>query len=105
MESAGLPGKRFTRKIEDFTCEVCGTAVHGTGYTDHCPKCLSSKHVDVMPGDRKNKCGGIMKPVSVEYRNGSYVIYYVCGKCREKKRMSASSSDNKDSLERFIGGG
>ena len=24
----------------------------GNGYTNHCPKCLWSKHVDINPGDR-----------------------------------------------------
>ena len=42
----------FTRKVEDFTCEHCGREVHGNGYTNHCPHCLHSKHVDVNPGDR-----------------------------------------------------
>lgn len=38
--------KNFTRVIEDFICENCGTEVKGNGYTNHCPKCLWSKHVD-----------------------------------------------------------
>lgn len=27
-------------------------------FWNHCPNCLSSKHVDEMPGDREAKCGG-----------------------------------------------
>jgi hypothetical protein len=58
-----MMGKKFTKRIEDFTCEVCGAKVKGTGFTDHCPQCLvTGKHVDVFPGDRKAACGGLMKP-------------------------------------------
>ncbi|MEK7061411.1 MAG: RNHCP domain-containing protein, partial [Patescibacteria group bacterium] len=43
----------FVKKIEDFVCKVCGTKVKGTGYTNHCPNCLYSLHVDEeVPGDR-----------------------------------------------------
>jgi len=42
----------FTRNIENFTCERCGAAVEGNGFTNHCPACLCSKHVDINPGDR-----------------------------------------------------
>lgn len=50
--------KKFQRQIEDFVCEKCGKEVKGDGYTDHCPRCLRSKHVDVNPGDRRSKCNG-----------------------------------------------
>ena len=61
--------KRFNRRIEDFTCEHCGTEVHGNGYTNHCPNCLWSKHVDINPGDRAADCGGLMEPIAVEIQN------------------------------------
>ncbi|MEA1909889.1 MAG: RNHCP domain-containing protein, partial [Patescibacteria group bacterium] len=60
--------KNFIKTTEDFTCEHCGYNVKGTGYTNHCPKCLYSKHVDDVPGDRKNKCNGLMAPIGVELR-------------------------------------
>ncbi|MDD4027925.1 MAG: RNHCP domain-containing protein, partial [Bacilli bacterium] len=43
---------------ENFICEVCKKEVKSLGYTarDHCPYCLSSKHVDINPGDRKCTC-------------------------------------------------
>ena len=44
---------RFIRREENFVCEVCGAKVKGTGYTNHCPQYLWSKHVDkLIPGDR-----------------------------------------------------
>jgi hypothetical protein len=46
-------GRRFQRTIEDFECERCRMLVTGSGFTNHCPACLWSKHVDVHPGDRQ----------------------------------------------------
>lgn len=89
-----LPEKRFQRRIEDFTCEKCDTSVKGTGYTDHCPNCLWSKHVDINPGDRRAKCGGLMKPVAVEVKGDKYIIYYYCQKCGYKLRVKAAPNDN-----------
>jgi len=59
--------KRFQKRIEDFVCERCGAFVKGTGYTDHCPECLWSKHVDVNPGDREAECGGLMEHVDTDF--------------------------------------
>ena len=57
--------KKFKMIDEKFICENCGSEVDKLNYTarDHCPSCLYSKHVDIMPGDRDNLCMGLMKPV------------------------------------------
>lgn len=86
--------KKFTRHIEDFTCEHCGTHVSGNGYTNHCPNCLWSKHVDNNPGDRASNCGGLMRPIGIETKNGEYIIIHKCEKCGKKIRQSASENDN-----------
>ncbi|MBR6751902.1 MAG: RNHCP domain-containing protein, partial [Alphaproteobacteria bacterium] len=44
--------KQFVKRVENFTCAHCGAEVFGNGYTNHCPKCLWSRHVDNNPGDR-----------------------------------------------------
>ena len=62
----------FIRKTEDFICENCGAVVVGNGYTNHCPACLYSKHVDRSPGDRAADCGGLMEPVAVALKRGDY---------------------------------
>lgn len=90
--------KRFKRVIEDFECERCGAEVHGTGYTDHCPRCLASKHVDVNPGDRESTCSGLMDPIGAEYKGGEFTIEYRCERCGARKRFRASLEDNKDVL-------
>jgi hypothetical protein len=90
--------KRFKRVIEDFRCFNCKTFVKGSGYTDHCPNCLWSLHVDNNPGDRASGCTGRMKPMSVVYKGDSYIISYVCLRCRMNKEFKASENDNKELL-------
>lgn len=90
--------KKFSKHIEDFVCEKCGKKVKGTGYTNHCPDCLWSKHVDVNPGDRQCMCGGMMKPIRTEYVQGEFVIVHHCIKCGIEKRNGAAENDNKELL-------
>jgi len=87
--------KRFTKKIEDFVCENCGTRVSGDGYTNHCPNCLYSKHVDVNPGDRANICGGLMEPVSYDAKKG---ILHRCVVCKFEKYNKLQKNDNSDKI-------
>lgn len=86
--------KRFSRCIEDFVCENCGSLVKGDGYTNHCPYCLFSKHVDINPGDRESTCGGIMKPTSVENGRKGFIITFRCKKCGHVKRNKSSKEDD-----------
>ena len=90
--------KKFQRQIEDFICENCGQFVQGNGYTNHCPFCLYSKHVDVNPGDREANCGGLMKPVWVEKKGKEYVITHECVKCGHKKKNKSELEDNFDEM-------
>lgn len=90
--------QNFKRKIEDFVCENCGEDVESDGYTNHCPKCLWSKHVDVSPGDRASECGGMMKPSKVETRSGEYDLTHKCVKCGYEKRNKMSPEDNFDEV-------
>lgn len=89
---------KFQKKIEDFTCEICGNTIKGSGYTDHCPYCLWGKHVDIYPGDRKSDCKGLMEPISVEIKNGKNTICYTCRKCGKSYRVKTSPTDNIDLL-------
>ncbi len=87
---------KFQRNIEDFKCENCGNEVVGNGYTNHCPKCLYSKHVDVNPGDRASSCGGLMEPISIEKKNGEERIIHRCKKCGFEKANKIQKDDNFD---------
>jgi hypothetical protein len=88
----------FTRVVEDFVCEHCGIHVSGDGYTNHCPGCLWSKHVDVAPGDRAAVCGGLMKPVMIEGSSPEYVITHQCTACEHTRRNKVQREDSQDAL-------
>lgn len=86
--------KLFQRRIEDFACEHCGAEVKGNGYTNHCPHCLWSKHVDINPGDRAANCQGAMEPYAIEVRGTEYAILHRCVKCGfERKNRSVANDD------------
>lgn len=86
--------KHFIRKKEDFVCEVCGTKVTGTGYTNHCPNCLWSKHVDdKIPGDRSSPCQELMEPILIETIHGQQSVVHKC-KCGKIMRNKIVREDN-----------
>jgi hypothetical protein len=87
-------GKKFQSMKENFICETCGFSVSGNGYTNHCPKCLWSKHVDVNPGDRKATCCGLMKPVGVKSKGGEYVVLHRCILCGFERFNKTTKDDN-----------
>ncbi|MDO8551237.1 MAG: RNHCP domain-containing protein [bacterium] len=91
-----LQTKNFTRKKEDFICDHCGTTIKGNGYTDHCPYCLWSKHVDISPGDREANCNGLMEPVEAVQENGEWKILYKCQKCGYERKNKTADDDNFD---------
>jgi hypothetical protein len=91
--------QKFKRKIEDFNCGNCGAKVLGNGFTNHCPSCLWSKHVDVFPGDRDADCGGLMEPTGVELEKGKYIVTQKCLKCGKIWRNESSP---KDAISQFL---
>ncbi len=96
-----MDDKRFTMKDESFICDVCGNKVEKLNYTarDHCNYCLSSRHLDIFPGDRKSNCGGILVPIDVEKSSkDKYKIVYKCNKCGEIKKNVMASDDNFDEI-------
>ena len=88
--------KNFTMRDEEFICENCGQQVLPLGYTarDHCPHCLYSKHVDIMPGDRQNPCKGLLKPIGIEKFKDTYKILYKCTSCNEPNKNIMAKDDN-----------
>jgi len=74
----------------------------GDGYTNHCPKCLWSRHVDINPGDREEKCGGLMKPVGVEIESKGHTIIHHCIKCGVTKKNKVAKRDNFDTVVKLI---
>ena len=90
--------KRFNMIDECFICEHCGRSVKTLNYTarDHCNYCLYSKHVDIMPGDRKNTCLGMLKPIGIEKYRDTYKIIYQCEKCHKFHKNIMANDDNMD---------
>ena len=100
---------RFQKNDAGFVCRNCGKEVEPLGKTsrNHCPFCLCSLHVDVMPGDRANDCGGIMEPIRVETdpRKG-YIILHRCRKCgavgRNRAAYGPGFTGQTDDLKKLI---
>lgn len=90
--------KKFQKRVEDFVCEHCGEQVTGNGFTNHCPACLWSKHVDINPGDRAATCGGLMLPIGLLLRNGEKLIAHRCNSCGLEKLNKALPEDNEKLL-------
>lgn len=96
--------KRFTKNDDEFICENCNKKVTKLKYTsrDHCPYCLYSKHVDIMPGDRANTCKGVLEPIQtlIDSKKG-YVIVYKCRKCGKIVRNKAAKDDDIDLIIKY----
>ncbi len=93
----------FIKKKEDFICKVCGTEVKGTGYTNHCPNCLYSLHVDEdVPGDRASSCKGLMDPIKVEIKDGEYILIHKCQKCKKVIKNKSSENDNFEEILKLL---
>ena len=89
---------KFQRNIEDFICENCGETISGDGYTNHCPTCLHSKHVDINPGDRAETCHGLMAPIQVSTKKSNYRIEFECEKCNKRIWNKANKNDNFETI-------
>ena len=94
--------KYYTAKNFDerpFTCNVCGEMVTplgaGTEHRNHCPHCLSSLHLDDIPGDRAAGCGGVMEAVGVWVRKGGeWAIIHRCRRCGHLSSNRTAADDN-----------
>ena len=88
--------KKFYMKDESFICENSNKKVNKLNYTarDHCPYCLYSKHLDINPGDRLNKCHGLLQPINIEKYKNTYKIIYKCQKCNQIHKNIMSNDDD-----------
>lgn len=89
---------------EEFICENCGKKVDKLNYTarDHCPYCLYSKHVDIMPGDRKNECWGLLIPIGIEKYKNTYKIIYKCNNCKQIHKNIVANDDDFDEILKIM---
>ncbi len=91
------PGK-INNTSGDFVCLSCGEfvsvgeAFSGVRNRNHCPYCLSSRHLDQFePGDRLSACKACMRPVGLTFKRiakkyngyspGELMLVHVCEDC------------------------
>jgi hypothetical protein len=93
--------KKFIRENpnESFICQYCKKAVmpllHGGNQRNHCPYCLSSIHVDIIPGDRRASCRNIMKPISIWIqKNREWSVIHRCNGCGIIRTNRIAADDN-----------
>jgi hypothetical protein len=89
-----------------FLCIVCRKHVKpltNGSYRNHCPFCLTSLHVDVLPGDRASKCGGVMDAIGVRKSKKGWQIIHRCRACGvDSANRIAEDTEQPDDLERII---
>src|SRR6188472_1102550 len=98
-----MTAARFTRRPEPFDCAHCGTRVVGNGYTNHCPKCLWSRHVDVHPGDRAATCRELMRPIGALYEGGETLVVQRCDGCGHVWKNRTAPGDDRDAVLALFG--
>jgi len=72
--------------------------VKGSGFTNHCPGCLWSRHVDTNPGDRKESCGGMMRPVALEKKRNGFVVIHRCEVCGATRKNRTAPEDSTETM-------
>ena len=95
---------------QGFICLNCGANVEkltNGSYRNHCPFCLYSLHVDIIPGDRQNDCKGLMKPIRIEYnsKKGFQIVHKctICGITQKNKiAENTVQEDNKELIYKLM---
>ncbi len=93
--------RKFTVIDEEFECENCGKHVEKLGYScrNHCPYCLFSKHVDIFPGDRQEKCHGLLEPIGLEIdTKKGYKIVFKCQTCGKITKNKVAEDDDMEQV-------
>jgi len=86
-------------QVPSFDCRNCGTEIPrnggGTEHRNHCPRCLHSLHLDVVPGDRMACCGSVMEPIAVWVRKGGeWALVHRCRGCGHLSSNRIAADDN-----------
>lgn len=92
--------RRPHQRAESFRCLNCRLDVSmqapGTAHRNHCPGCLTSRHVDDhRPGDRASDCHARMEAIAIAVRgDGEWVIIHRCMGCDELSSNRIAGDDN-----------
>ena len=90
-----------------FKCGRCrafiGPVVFGGRHRNHCPLCLTSRHVDWRrPGDRASPCRALMPAIGVAYRgNGEQMVVHRCNGCGIERQNRIAADDDAVALLRL----
>lgn len=92
--------KLFTKRNSEFICENCGSLVQKSPSSsrDHCTACLYGKHVDYNPGDRLQRCGGLLKPIGLRQHEAKKQIVFMCVTCSERRFNIVANDDDYDEV-------
>lgn len=91
-----------------FKCGRCRSfidpPVSGSRYRNHCPVCLTSRHVDARrPGDRACPCRALMPAVGTYFRpDGEQMLVHRCNGCDTERTNRIAADDNPAALRRLI---
>jgi hypothetical protein len=90
-----------------FKCGRCrafiGPVVFGGRHRNHCPFCLTSRHVDLRrPGDRASPCRALMPAIGVAWRaNGEQMVVHRCNGCGIERQNRVAADDDLAALLRL----
>ena len=94
--------KNFIARNDSFVCDTCEVKVlpAQSTFRNHCPHCLTSKHVDQsVPGDRQSNCGGHMPTIQIEGNNPDKLdLVQQCLVCHNTMRNLVAPDDNRDAI-------
>ena len=77
--------------------------VSGGKHRNHCPLCLTSRHVDAArPGDRACPCRALMPAVGTYFRpGGEQMLVHLCNGCGAERTNRIAADDNPVALRRL----
>lgn len=103
----------------DFVCLVCKNfvsteiALSGVWNRNHCPYCLSSRHLDLdEAGDRLSACKAPMRPIALTQKQtakkyaqsgqGELMLVHLCTECGQASINRIAADDDLDSVYRVF---
>ncbi|AFR10111.1 RNHCP domain-containing protein [Nocardiopsis alba] len=88
-----------------FTCLRCGTSVSvlspDGAERDHCPSCLTGRHVHERRSGGRSDCGGPMGPIAVVSDHDRWRLVHRCAHCDGLSEGDVASDDNRLVLMRI----
>lgn len=85
---------------DPFKCGRCrtfiGPTLSGGRHRNHCPFCLTSRHVDrSRPGDRSSPCRALMPAIGVAFRaDGEQMVVHRCNGCGIERQNRVAADDD-----------